>query len=326
MIDTSGRELACGRDLASLRVRLAGRARQAYCDRVAETAWERTRITDWDFGALPEFVETPGRGVTVRGYPALVAEGERLALRLLDDPQRAQHEHRVGVAALIRQRLRPRFRYVEKELAGRRDMCLQFAPVGSCETLCRDILEAVTAEVFLQAAALPRDRAQFEACIEAGSGALVAVAGHIAAEVEAALAAFTRLRRALEESIPPPRIAAVQDVHRQLERLIYPGFVTRTPAPWRRRLPTLIAAADLRLEKLPGHIDRDRALMREVNRRERTWEGLGGRDSTDPRVTEFGWLIEEYRVSRFAQELGTVTPVSGQRLARLQPAIAAAGT
>lgn len=146
----------------------------------------------------------------------------------------------------------------------------------------------------------------------------MAVASEICATVGQALAAYHAINKRLKGSLSPLMLEAVHDMREQLERLIYPGFISETPLRWLRELPRYLRAIEVRLEKLSGNFGRDRKNMKEI---QRFWEDYSERASMNQRrgvisgdLVEFRWLIEELRVSLFAQELGTSQPVSSERL------------
>lgn len=315
VVDGEGNLQGEGTDLDRLRERLGEQASEAFGSGIAREAREQDEVSVQDFPEVPEYIDAEVGGTPVRAWPALVPEQDRVALRLLHEPARATRLHRLGVAALIRRALAQQYRYLEKELAARREMCLHYAPLGSAEELCRDILEAATAEVFLEPAPLPRDAAQFRACLDRGRGELVSVAQHIADQAAAALATHHSLQKRLQGSIPLACMAAVRDVASQVGRLVYPGFVTATPPRWRPRLPVFLEAAERRLEKLPRRLERDAGAMKSVARWEQSWASVAA--VGEPRAAELRWLLEEYRVSLFAQEMGTSVAVSDKRLEAL---------
>ncbi|HET7687322.1 MAG TPA: DUF3418 domain-containing protein, partial [Candidatus Macondimonas sp.] len=254
-------------------------------------------------------------GIRVPAWPALVDEGEGVALRLFDRPEAALASHRSGVAALARLRLGPALRYLEKNMPLARDLGLLYAPLGRWDVLRADLLEAVLARLFL-AEPLPRDRASFESRLEEGRGRLMEVAEQVARAVHNALMEWKALWPLLQTEVPEPRRAVVADLRTQVEWLMQPRFVARTPDPWLSRIGIYLKGARLRLEKLSGRLARDAQWQASVNHWMKRWADLPvttDRERLARRET-LRWLIEEYRLSLFAQELGTVTRVSEKRL------------
>jgi len=322
IINERGRQVAVGRDLAQLKAELAGEAKSAFSGMVASTReaspWERDDLQDWDFDELPEQVEIDRGGIRIRAYPSLSVHEGRLALRLFDTAQAAQAQLRLGLRCLIGRQLAQNIRYLEKNLPSEREMCLHYAPIGKCADLKQDIIEAVLARCLLEEP-LPRTLAAYQQRLAQGRGQLMSAVQQLAAGVAPALAEYHVLRGLLARPLGPAMQAAMQDVRVQVARLIYPGFVAATPAQWLARLPVYLKAARLRLEKLSGRVARDQENQRIITRWQQYYERAGGDAQAvhDARISQLRWLIEEYRVSLFAQELGTISRISDKRLQEL---------
>lgn len=315
VVDAAGRPLAAGRDLRSLQNELAGRAREAFEHRAGHPL-EREAVSDWDFGALPEVVELEQGGVQLQGFPALTAEGDGLAVRLFDNAEQAAVAHRSGVCRLLMRKLADKLRYLRKNLPGMQTACLHYAPVGGCEQLKDDLLGTAVERVCLGDGPLPRDAAGFAECLARGAG-LVPAATTLAEQVALVLAEYHAVAKRLRGSIPPQWLAAAADVRAQLERLIYPGFIAATPAPWLPHLPRFLRGIGVRLDKLQHAPQRERAAAASLRP---LWEGFWAQapppGARDAEWEAFRWLLEELRVSLFAQELKTSCPVSLPRLER----------
>ncbi len=318
VVDEAGEVVASGRDLAELQRRLGGEARRSFA---TEPLWsqEREGITEWDFGTLPESVEFERAGVALKGFPALVDRGDSVALQLLDTPGAAERASRSGLLRLLLLALPEKVKYLRRALPGIDRICLYYAPLGSCEAIKGQLIERAAEIAFIEPLdELPRDRAAFEASLERGRGALVASANELAGRVEAVLAAHHRLAKRLKGNLHPAWLHAVADIRDQLDHLIGPDFVRRTPAAWLGELPRYLKAIERRLEKLEqGGAARDRQLMNEIaplwSACKTRLEGLDG-SIDDPELERYRWMVEELRVSFFAQELGTKMPVSVKRL------------
>lgn len=313
VVDAAGKPLAEGRDLAVLQGELGGRAEAAFPGRKGH-ALERETVGDWDFGPLPETVQFEQAGVSLQGFPALVEEDGRVALRVLDNPERAARATRGGLRRLFMGQLGDKVRYLRKNLPGLQTMCLQFAPVGSCEALKDDLLRAVFDRVFLHGE-MPRDAEAFAARLEAGRERLVPEATRVAGLAAAALKEYHAVAKRLRGRVAPQSLPVIAELRDQLERLIHPGFIAATPEEWFGHLPRFVRAIGVRLDKLEQNPQRDAAASRTVNP---LWEAFWGAVPADqplsPDWEEFRWLLEELRVSLFAQELRTSQPVSVKRL------------
>ncbi|TCO83169.1 ATP-dependent helicase HrpA [Plasticicumulans lactativorans] len=287
---------------------------------------ERADVGDWDFGPLPDELTFVRNGVTLKGYPALVAEGERLALRVLDAPERAAAAHREGLRRLIALRAREPVKHLRRNLPGLAAMALHFVKAGTQEELREDLMGAIVDRAFL-ADGLPRERAAFERALEHGRGRLMAIANEVCAQVAQALASYHEIRKRIGGQVPLAWMEAVADIRGQLDALVHPGFVSATPAAALRRLPVYLKAVELRLQRLNGQLDKDRARRAEIQRLWNAYrqcaERQARRGGHDPELDHLRWMIEELRVSQFAQELRTAYPVSAKRveeqLAKLRP-------
>jgi ATP-dependent helicase HrpA len=267
------------------------------------------RHTGWTMGELPELMELERDGHTLVGYPALVDEGDGVVLQVFDSPEKARALHRAGVRRLLVIAFRDRIRDLERSLA--KDVAL--GPLKD------DIIIAALERTFL-AESLPMQQADFAGRVDAGRSRFNLIAQEIArtgAGILAEHAVLSRKLAAMERGFPEP----VREMREQLGRLMAPGWLARTPWERLQHLPRYLKAGSLRLEKLRADPARDARLSAELARleqpylravaaRERQGDGAGS-------FVQFGWLLEELRVSLFAQELKTPVPVSVKRLAKL---------
>jgi ATP-dependent helicase HrpA len=328
VVDAQGKVLADGRDLASLQQRCGGRARASF-QALPGQQWERTGIGQWDFGDLPEFVTLDQAGVSVRGYPALVAEADGVALRLLDAPHEAAWRHREGVLALLRRQCARHVKDVLRHLPGIEGLCLRYAPVGSCTELKEDILRAVLQQAFLAEGAVPRTEAAFTSCLRQGEPRLVAVANGICAWLAPALEEYHQLARLLGGKPEPAREGLAKELRIQLEGLVYPGFVAATPHAWLPHLARFLKAMRLRWEKFARDPGRDCQQAQRVallaERCRQACAAVPRYEAPSAALVDFRWLLEELRVSLFAQELKTSVKVSPERVEKAWQLVRASG-
>lgn len=317
VVDAAGQELAVGRDWEALQAQLRGEARTSFAA-LPTPEFERERLRDWDFGALPAEVSFVRNGIQLRGYPALVAEADgTLALRVLDGPARAEAATRAGLLRLIAWRLGAAYKALARDLPKLQSMTLHYVGLGTQEHLREDLLAAILGRAFLVQRPLPRDRAAFDALLEDGKTRLAAERVALCDMAAATLAAYHEVRRALLDD-SPVWAEALADIRTQLSRLVYPGFLSQTPPEWLPHLPRYLRAIALRVQKLRQAPDKDRLRSGDIVR---LWEACqrqlarnAEQERHDPELIRFRWLLEELRVSQFAQELKTVTPVSVKRL------------
>jgi len=315
VVDGQGKTLQTGRELEALRSTLSGLAAEAFQATPGPEA-AGPPVCAWDFGSLDEPRELDHGGLRLQAYPALVAEGPALRLRLLETPEAAREASRLGITRLYQTVLREQTRHVGKTLPRFQSLALLYRPLGNPEALRQELLDTVFDKAFLTPHGPPVDRDGFEQRLEAGRSRLIPLAEALAAQTHEILSAHRALRRRLETRLPLTWIEAARDIGAQLDGLIYPEFIRRTPAQWFERLPVYLEAVHLRLEKLEQDPGRDRRLRQEIAP---WWQRCRARleaGCTDPGFEQFRWMVEELRISLFAQTLGTALPVSPQRLER----------
>jgi len=302
-----GRQLAMGRDLPALKKEL-GRETETILREEAAIP-EAERHTGWTMGDLPELMEIERDGQTLIGYPALVDAENAVVLQVLDSPEKARESHRAGVRRLLAIAFRDRIRDLQKAFA--KDVKL--APLAA------DIVAASLERTFL-AGETPTTAKDFARRVEEGRSRFGLIAQEIArsaAGIVAEHAALQKKLAAVEKNFPQ----AALEVRQQLERLLARGWLARMPWERVQHLPRYLRAASLRLDKLRTDPQRDARLAAEVARLEtpyrRQVEGRARYGAPPAELEQFGWLLEELRVSLFAQELRTPVPVSAKRLAKL---------
>ena len=308
VLDEGGRQLGAGRNLAELKKALS--AETAAILQEEAPVLDGERYAGWTFGDLPEILELERKGQTLIGYPALVDDGEAATLQVFDSPEKARELHRAGVRRLLAIAFRDRVRDLERSLA--RDVALG--------PLKEQIVAAALDRTFL-AESLPMQQADFARRVAEGRSRFNLIAQEIARTAAGILAEQAAIRKklaAVEKGFPAP----AQDVKRQLERLFATGWLARTPWERLQHLPRYLKAASARLDKLRADPARDARLAAELAALEQPYRRLlelraKRGDAPDAALEQFGWLLEELRVSLFAQELKTPVPVSAKRLAKL---------
>lgn len=281
-----------------------------------------TGITRWSFGELPELMEISTGGQTAIGYPALVDEGDSVALRVFDSPDEARRIHRQGLLRLFMLQFREQLKYLEKNLPNLTQMGMLYLSLGSLDDLRRQLIETTFARACL-AEPWPADAESFATrCAEAKQRL-----GLLAQEISRLAERILQDWQTLQKKLPGFRAhaAAVADIERQIGRLVGKRFVVDTPFERLQHFPRYLQAAALRLDKLRKNGDdgaaRDAraqadlaALWLQYERRAQT---LARQGVADPQLEQFRWLLEELRVQLFAQELRTPAPVSVKRLQKM---------
>ncbi len=314
VVDHDGRVLGQGRDARELERRFEEAAGQGARALAAEASLEAP-VEGLPEQALPESRVTTQAGIRVEAYPALVADGEAFRVELFDHVDKAREAHRDGVVRLARRRLTDPVRAIER-LAGLDTCALLFAKVGSKRQLVDDVVTAVFRQV-VAVDPLPRSADELEARLAATRAELVLHAESLVATLKSALEGHLAVTKALKGNLNLALALVYSDLKAQMARLVHPGFVAEA-GEWLAEYPRYMEAARIRLEKAPRERMRDQMHMQEVQEFEsrlaarRESERRGGVE--DPALVEFGWWIEELRVSLFAQQLGTRFPVSAKRL------------
>ncbi len=339
VIDEHGRQLDMGRNLATLQAEFGGQARQSFqklAEATAQSVAEpvvaapvkgkttpaaaapavsaHTGLTSWTFGELPELLEIVQGKLTLIGFPALVDKGAHCDLEVFDDPTVAARTHRVGLRRLFALQLKEQLKFIEKNIPSMQQMGMQFMALGSQEELRDQIIQKAIDIACLQDP-LPTDAASFNKRKDDGKSRLGLLVNEIARLVSQVLTEFHGLPKKLQGVQ-----AAAADMQAQLQALVHKRFVTETDYAQLAHFPRYLKAINVRIEKLRGDPARDAKSMAE-------WTGAASQflriskvqagKNTDPRMTEFRWMLEELRVSLFAQELRTPMPVSAKRLQKV---------
>ncbi|MCC6246239.1 MAG: ATP-dependent RNA helicase HrpA [Rubrivivax sp.] len=279
----------------------------------AAAADEPRRHTAWTFGELPELMEVKRGSQVMVGFPAVVDLGDAVAVEVFDEPDVAARRHRAGLRRLVALQLREPLKYLEKQIDGLNAMAVQYMALGTLEELRAQIIELALERAFL-ADPLPADEAAFKARIDEGRARLNLIAQEVARQAAVVLAEHAAAQRKLRDSKPPRDVA--DDITAQLQRLVGKRFIVDTPWAQLQHLPRYLRAVQLRLDKLRIDPARDAARLAELRPLEQRWLRRQAelRGAAHARLTEYRWLLEELRVSLFAQELRTPQPVSAKRL------------
>jgi ATP-dependent helicase HrpA len=352
VVDEHGRQLGMGRHLATLKAELGGQARSAFQalaalkvasgapapspqpspaggrgsktgaepgngtgrgEEAAGVAATPQSYTAWTFGELPDLMEIRKAGQTLVGFPALIDRGAHVEIEVFDEPASAALQHRQGLRRLVALQLKEPLKYLEKNIPDLQKMAVAFMGLGSVDELRAQIIEVALDRAFL-AEPLPTDATAFQRRIDEGRARLNLIAQEVARQAGAILVEYAAAQRKLKDSRPAKEVA--DDITAQLQRLVPKRFVATTAWAQLAHLPRYLKAIVARLDKLRADPARDaqrlaelRPLEQRYTRRLAELKGTG-----DARLAEYRWLLEELRVSLFAQELRTPQPVSVKRL------------
>ena len=313
IIDDGGQELAGGRKLHELQQQLGQAAAVTFRDNTQE--FERDNVTAWDIGTLPESIKFARGKQQLTGYLGLQKEKDgRIALRLFDTSAAAEQAHRLGVIELMKLQLKEQVKDLNKGIQGFTQAAMLLKHINA-DTLRDDLTQAVCDRAFIGEDELPRNEKAFKEQIKRARSRLPAVKEALSRYLQETAAAYAELNGKLGKH-PLTHL-----MRQRLQTLLAAGFATRTPwAQW-PRLPIYLKAMTLRLEKYSSNPARDAAREADIQELEQMWQ-----EKTDSLIKQglpisdglaaFRWMIEELRVSLFAQELKTPYPVSVKRLLR----------
>ena len=354
VVDEHGRQLGMGRNLGALKGELGAQARGAFQAlaglqvKAAPAQADDNAVlptgklapvkavpagpalqagqhyTAWTFGELPELMEVRRGTQAMIGFPALVDSGsaEGVTIEVFDEPTVAAARHRVGLRRLFALQLKDAIKYLEKTVPDLPKMGAAFMQVGKAndgsgggtiEMLRGQIIDVALDRAFLQEP-LPTDQAAFKRRIDEGRGRLTLIATEVARLAHLILSEYaTALRKIKDTKLQPE---SVQDAAQQLQKLVGKRFLVDTPWAQLQHFARYLKAITARLDKLRADPARDAAKLAEMRPQEqRYWRLVAERrGAVDDRMNEFRWLLEELRVSFFAQELRTPQPVSVKRL------------
>jgi len=308
----SGRVLAAGKDLGALRQQLRSRLQEALTE--AAGGITRSGLRSWDLGSLPRTV-TAGQ---VRAYPALADAGDAVDIRLFETEAEASESMWLGTRRLLLLQVPAGVRAVASRLPVSAKLAMSRHPYPSADALLADCAACAADQVIAEAGGPAWDAAGFAGLLAAAQSRLAMNAAGVVSAVARALTEAQEVEHRLGGTASPALAPAIADMRAQLAALIYPGFVAETGS---RRLPDLVRylrAISRRLEKAPADPGRDADRMMVVHRVADAYQravgehGASGRGSADARAVR--WMIEELRVSLFAQMLGTPVPVSERRI------------
>ncbi|WP_313339167.1 ATP-dependent RNA helicase HrpA [Stutzerimonas nitrititolerans] len=317
VVDARGKFLGEGRDLAELTARF-NEASQAALAPPQQKA-EQKPVEAKGFAQIAEKAQAKMAGLSMTVYPALVEEGGVVKEGRFPTQAEAEYQHRRALQRLLLQQLAEPAKYLRSKLPGLTELGLLYRDMGKVDALVEDILLASLDSCILDGETpLPRDGAALASLAEKKRGDWTAHAERLARLVLDILKHWHGLQKRFKGRIDLAQAVALNDIKAQLANFVYPGFVRETPAQWLREYPRYLKAIEQRFEKIGAQLQRDRVWSGELAG---YWEQYQARlkkhqqeGKRDPELIQYRWMLEEYRVSLWAQQLGTKMPVSDKRL------------
>ena len=318
--ENSDKVVAQGRDLAKLQQQQGQEAKKSF-SQLPKADFERSGISQWDFGELPQQVAISTKTSSrIYGFPAIKDDGKTVSLRLLDDPHQARRITRWGLVRLFALQLRQQIRHLENAFGKDRQLLLAAATLGSRETVLQGLISLTLAKVFIDCDEAEIHTAeQFQQRLQAGRGqlsneakALGTLARSIFERYQEILAKLRTLKTA------PGMQKTGVEIRSHLDTLVFPGFLQQTPLTWLKQYPRYLQAILLRLERRTFAPQKDQQRNHEIIPLWQQYRDLTKKQAAenieDLELQHYRWMLEEYRVSLFAQDLRTSIPVSTKRL------------
>ncbi|MEW2359087.1 ATP-dependent RNA helicase HrpA [Spirillospora sp. NPDC029432] len=327
VVDDRKRTLAEGTDLDELKRRLKGKVRGTLSKAATAGGLERGGLREWTIGELPRTYEQKQAGYEVKAYPALTDEGDAVAVRMYETEVEQRAAMWKGTRRLILLNAPSPVKQIQGRLTNQGKLALSHSPHGSVAALFEDCVTAAADRLIAEAGGPAWDEAGFRALYDRVRADLHDATAAIVAQVERILALSHEIDRRLRGTASLTLVPALTEIRGHLGRLIHPGFVTETG--WQRLadLPRYLKALEIRLDKLPENPGRDRLLINQVVLLEGEYETFLARlhpaRRGDEPVRQVRWMLEELRVSLFAQQLGTRYPVSDKRIRKAMAQAAA---
>ena len=306
-----------GKNLTALKLQLKDKVQETL-SAVADDGLEQSNLHIWSFGKLPEFYEQKRGGYSMKAYPALVDEKDSVAIRLFDSGQEQQQAMWQGTRRLLLLNIPSPIKYLHEKLPNKAKLGLYFNPYGRVLDLIDDCISCGIDKLIAEHGGPVWQEEDFARLQEKVRAELNETVVGVAKQVEQILTAVFNINKRLKGRVDISLALALSDIKNQLGGLVYRGFVTNNG--WKRLSDTLryLQAIERRLEKLATDPHRDRAQMLRVEQVQQAWQQwlnkLPPKRQQDEEVKEVRWMIEELRVSLFAQQLGTPYPISDKRI------------
>ncbi|MFD3300581.1 ATP-dependent RNA helicase HrpA [Aquipseudomonas alcaligenes] len=319
VVDARGKFLGEGRDLAELCARFAEASQAALA--IPQQKQEQKPVEAKAFAQVAEKTQQKIAGLSMTVFPALVEEGGVVKEGRFPTQAEADFQHRRALQKLLLQQLAEPAKYLRGKLPGLTELSLLYREMGRPEALVEDILLASLDACILDGeAALPRDGAALAQLAERKRSDWTGHAERIARLVLDILKLAHGLQKRFKGKIDLAQAMALNDIKQQLANLVYPGFVRETPGEWLKEIPRYLKAIEQRLDKVGSQVQRDRVWTGELTAAWQQFQARAAKHAQegkrDPELVLYRWMLEEYRVSLFAQQLGTKMAVSDKRLAK----------
>ena len=319
VIDESGKTIKASRNLDELKKSISYKA-SAKKSPVANNNIERTGILNWDFDTLPETVVMDVSGMKIKAWPALVDETDSVAIKLFDSPQQANQQN--GLLRLILLKFSTEYKVLLKQIPDAHKMCLHYASTGKCDELKNSIIDNTFRLTFISGNLLDHkhgvglSETSYSTHLNNNKKQLSSTLSSLCQQLLTVLSLTHDIRKQLKGNIDLSLLETLNDIKDQINSLVYPGFLNELNMEELRQYPRYLKAILKRFEKLSGNAHKDRGLRLEIQDLWDNYKKVYKKHGASKELTEFRWMLEEFRVSLFAQDLGTAYPVSQKRLTK----------
>jgi len=323
VVDEKGKLLKQGRQLNQLKAELQGKVKTSI-QMVAEKGIEQSGLTQWDFGHLPKSYEKKVANITIKAFPALVDHKNNVAIELFEQEEHAQHAMLKGISRLILLNIPSPIKYLQEKLPNKAKLGLYFNPFGSISDLLQDCIQGACFYLVQDYAdkntegLLPQTESEFTLCRDYVRSEIADTVLAAAIKVEKALSLRHEISKKMKGSVALNIIQSHGDIKQQSEKLVFKGFISISGLSKLDDIVRYLQGMLRRLEKLPIDPNQDRLKLIEVNKVNEAYQSLLGKQRKDKPISaellNMRWLIEELRISLFAQNLGTSAPISVKRI------------
>jgi ATP-dependent helicase HrpA len=319
VVDNQGKVLGEGRDLAELTARFSAEGQAGLA--LPQSDKGQKPVEAKVFNNVAEKTQQKVAGLSMTVYPALVEEGGVVKEGRFSTQAEADFQHRRALQRLLLQQLNEQAKFLRGKLPGLTELALLYREQGRIEALVEDLLLASLDSCVLEGTdPLPRDGSALATLAESKRGDWTSHAERLARQTLEILKLWHGLQKRFKGKIDLAQAMALNDIKLQLSNLVYPGFVRETPAQWLKEIPRYLKAVEQRLDKIGSQVQRDRVWSGELAGYWEQYQARLGKHrkegKRDPQLELYRWLLEEYRVSLFAQQLGTKQAVSDKRLSK----------
>lgn len=321
VVNGDGDIIGQGRDLNQLRQQFSDHV-QNTIRKLAKSHLEQEGLLDWTCGELPHEITRKVGGLVLKSYPALVDQRDSVAVQLFESPEFADFVYRKGLTRLLRIRLANQLKFALSKMVKLKETRLLATNLINQNQLEDDLLSLIVDGTYMtNDNELPRNRESFLELLEKYKGDIVPFAEKIDPIINDVFRLAQGISRQLKGKISFDQAIALADIKQHVQRLLQPGFMALAGMEWLSHYPRYFKSIAVRLEKLPAQVGRDRAWTEELTVLQQKYENRRAAHRQhkliDSNLQQFYWMIEEYRVSLFAQQLGTRFPVSDKRLRKL---------